>query len=78
MSTGTVEVLRQARALIADPAHWTRGAHARNALDAITGVASSDACRWKDIVDVNDEDGHAAVLEMYDRAIALAESEPES
>lgn len=107
MSAETVEVLRRARALIADPEHWCTGDWARDA--ALIGAHPKDAnaCRWcasgalmaasdqpdgagwvltaaahslyaAEVIAVNDDLGHAAVLAMYDRAIALAESEPES
>jgi hypothetical protein len=42
----TLEILRAARAKIADPKRWTQKAFARNAFDDYTHVRSPDATCW--------------------------------
>jgi len=102
----TLEALKAARALIADPSHWTQGALARNARGNRVRPWSEHAVRWcaegasirvcgpnfglrgrlvgvlfGDGADapwvVNDDQGHAAVLAMYDRAIAAEQARQE-
>lgn len=95
-----LEVLENARALIADPERWTRSALARDSAGGEVHERHPNACQWcalgalakcsecaplfspaihalhvaipgrPSIADLNDRDGHAAVLAMYDRAIA--------
>jgi hypothetical protein len=102
------QVLINARALIADPAHWTRGALARSADDNYVDWYDRSATKWcaqgaiyraaYDLVgdqneatrignevakniyrpswrfvslpNVNDRQGHAAVLAVFDKAVA--------
>ncbi|MCA1841756.1 MAG: hypothetical protein LC792_00940 [Actinobacteria bacterium] len=101
----TAEALRQARALIADPARWCQDEMARDANGRYADPTSPTARQWcatgavihicvatvpaltasrylraalggnRHPEALNDYDGHAAVLEMYDRAIELAEAE---
>jgi hypothetical protein len=42
----TLEVLTKARALIADPAHWTAGAYARDDKGNKVGVDAEGACAF--------------------------------
>ena len=100
--SAALEQLRDARALITDPAQWTEHTYARDrygravdpcqpeavcwcaygALDRQGADECSDAREYlraaaEVLFDsfpacVNDDDGHAAVLRMYDRAIELA------
>lgn len=46
MALTTLEVLRGARELLADEAHWVRGDFARNASGASVLSTSTDACAW--------------------------------
>ncbi len=85
-----LDTLRGARERIADPSRWTTGWVARDARGEVvdaTILAESDSYAAaqslcyeaigdgnKSIGEVNDIDGHVAVLAMFDRAIALAEA----
>ena len=40
------QIFLAAFALISDPAHWTKGAHARNALDKSVDVYDTTACKF--------------------------------
>ncbi len=42
----TVQVLKEARALIADPARWTTGCFAVDAAGEPIGPRDDGACRW--------------------------------
>src|SRR5688572_10298811 len=98
-------VLREAKALIAQPSQWCQGWWARDAKGGSTGWRSQDASRFcalgalskaagdffpvpesdylrraslelygTDVIDqVNDLREHQDILQMYDRAIELAE-----
>jgi hypothetical protein len=104
-----VEILRAARARIADPSHWCRLVYAESKFgNSLADERSPRAVKWcaagalyaerrgprsrgitgavlaaRDILQkaaeplcltqFNDERSHAAVMAMYDRAIALAE-----
>jgi hypothetical protein len=96
------QVLRNARALIARPADWTRGVHARTENGRPVMWHDQQACRWcalgainravydlvghkeraEGIADeiiadcfpcnlswINDKDGHATVLQLFDKAL---------
>lgn len=42
----TVEILKQARALIEDRKKWTRGTYARNAENVTVSPREASACKW--------------------------------
>lgn len=42
----TLDVLRDARDLLNDPARWTQGAHARDHHGGPVGPAANAACAW--------------------------------
>jgi hypothetical protein len=104
-----LDVLREARALIADPDRWCQGYEAVDANGVFIDSTAPQAVRWcalgalgrvanrrqlrstemldvdealdeasrlygKTVDHVNDEDGHAAVLRVYDAAIADVEA----
>lgn len=103
----SADIIRAARARIADPKNWTECASARDAQGRAVSSINPKACSWcalgavlsvshgkgnaelvalETAVDqlfpdqvfiagVNDNLGHAAVLQMYDAAIAAAERE---
>lgn len=101
----TVEILRAARALIENPANWTKEHLARDLDDSSVLPSSGDAVCWcaagavmraasddagpaytlardelihalpeghTSLVNFNDDSGHADVLALFDRAIAIA------
>lgn len=98
----TIEILKAARELIADPNRWCQDVYARDATGKDVVPDDPAACQWcalgaierfseppsyaleaiaalipdrslpaarMQVPDVNDTDGHAAVLEMFDAAI---------
>lgn len=102
------QMLKDAKALIADPAHWTQGTPARDAsgkplsneespaavcwcsIGALARVANADpaplyhlypvarhylykATAGASIINFNDTHTHAEVMELWDKAIQLAE-----
>lgn len=42
----TVELLKQAQALISDPENWTKGVYARDEEGYETSAYATDACKW--------------------------------
>jgi hypothetical protein len=104
-ATARKKLLLNARALIADPAHWTRGVLACTGNGRPVMWHDREACRWcalgaiqraasdllgdekqsmrvadevinswfpRNLSAVNDTQGHAAVLELFDKALATA------
>lgn len=72
------EQLRAAKALIADPKNWTRGAFARSAFDNVIGPETEGACKWCAVgalYKVGDVHGRAGNL-LWDAAAKIGRGHP--